>query len=62
MVTGDFYAAAHGDPVHGTLLGAGPAGTRDAAAERGERYGTLHRHRPPVPGGTRIDWIRPRRT
>ncbi|MFJ7136430.1 endonuclease/exonuclease/phosphatase family protein [Streptomyces fungicidicus] len=57
IVTGDFNAAAHTDPVYGTLLGAGLVDTWDAAAERGEAYGTFHGYRPPVPGGDRIDWI-----
>ncbi|WP_413755950.1 endonuclease/exonuclease/phosphatase family protein [Streptomyces sp. MMBL 11-3] len=57
VVTGDFNAAAHGNPVHDTLLGAGLVDTWDTAAERGEAYGTFHGYRPPVPGGDRIDWI-----
>ncbi|MFJ3980526.1 endonuclease/exonuclease/phosphatase family protein [Streptomyces fungicidicus] len=57
IVTGDFNVAAHADPVYGTLLGAGLVDTWDAAAERGEAYGTFHGYRPPVPGGDRIDWI-----
>ena len=35
MVTGDFNAAAHGNPVYDTLLGAGLVDTWDTAAERG---------------------------
>ncbi|AZM64888.1 endonuclease [Streptomyces sp. WAC 01420] len=57
VVTGDFNAAAHGNPVYDTLLGAGLVDTWDAAAERGPAYGTYHGYRPPVPDGERIDWI-----
>ncbi|KOT37713.1 endonuclease [Streptomyces caelestis] len=57
IVTGDFDVAAHGDPVYDTMLGAGLVDTWDAAAERGDAYGTFHGYRPPVPGGARIDWI-----
>ncbi|MER5993286.1 endonuclease/exonuclease/phosphatase family protein [Streptomyces viridosporus] len=57
VVTGDFNVAAHENPVYDTLLGAGLVDTWEAAAERGEPYGTFHGYRPPVPGGPRIDWI-----
>ncbi|MFI2373763.1 endonuclease/exonuclease/phosphatase family protein [Streptomyces sp. NPDC018964] len=57
VVTGDFNAAAHDNPVYDTMLGAGLVDTWDAAAERGEAYGTFHGYGPPVPGGARIDWI-----
>ncbi|MFI6206180.1 endonuclease/exonuclease/phosphatase family protein [Streptomyces sp. NPDC051041] len=57
VVTGDFNVAAHKDPVHDTLLGAGLVDTWDAAAERGALYGTFHGYRPLTPGGDRIDWI-----
>jgi endonuclease/exonuclease/phosphatase family metal-dependent hydrolase len=57
VVTGDFNAAAHGNPVYDTMLGAGLVDTWDAAAERGEAYGTFHGYGPLVPGGARIDWI-----
>jgi endonuclease/exonuclease/phosphatase family metal-dependent hydrolase len=57
VVTGDFNVAAHGDPVHGTMLDAGLVDTWDAAAERSEPYGTFHGYEPLVPGGPRIDWI-----
>lgn len=57
IVTGDFNVAAHGNPVYDTLLGAGLVDTWDAAAERGEAYGTFHGYKPLVPGGARIDWV-----
>ncbi|MFD3736039.1 endonuclease/exonuclease/phosphatase family protein [Streptomyces sp. NPDC058632] len=57
IVTGDFNVAAHGNPVYDTMLGAGLVDTWDAAAERGEAYGTFHGYEPLVPDGARIDWI-----
>ncbi|GGX01897.1 endonuclease/exonuclease/phosphatase family protein [Streptomyces lomondensis] len=57
IVTGDFNVPAHGNPVYDTMLGAGLVDTWDAAAERGELYGTFHGYKPLVPGGPRIDWI-----
>lgn len=57
MVTGDFNSAAHGNPVHGAMLGAGLVDTWDTAAERGTPYATFHGYGPLVPGGERIDWI-----
>lgn len=57
IVTGDFNVAARGNPVYGTLLGAGLVDTWDAAADRGEPYGTFHGYGPLVPGGARIDWV-----
>ncbi|WP_338775941.1 endonuclease/exonuclease/phosphatase family protein [Streptomyces sp. DG1A-41] len=57
VVTGDFNVAAHGNSVYDTMLGAGLVDTWDAAAERGELYGTFHGYKPLVPGGARIDWI-----
>ncbi|MDQ1040526.1 endonuclease/exonuclease/phosphatase family metal-dependent hydrolase [Streptomyces sp. V3I8] len=57
VVTGDFNAAAHDNPVHDTLLDAGLVDTWDAAVARSEPYGTFHGYRPPTPDGARIDWI-----
>jgi endonuclease/exonuclease/phosphatase family metal-dependent hydrolase len=57
VVTGDFNAAAHKNPVHGTLLDAGLVDTWDAAAERGKLYATFHGYQPLTPDGDRIDWI-----
>ncbi|MFE2277602.1 endonuclease/exonuclease/phosphatase family protein [Streptomyces sp. NPDC059454] len=57
IVTGDFNVAAHGNPVYDTMLGAGLVDTWDAAAGRGDAYGTFHGYQPLVPGGARIDWI-----
>ncbi|MGW0613728.1 endonuclease/exonuclease/phosphatase family protein [Streptomyces sp. NPDC002788] len=57
IVTGDFNVAAHRNPVHDTMLGAGLVDTWDAAAERGDLHGTFHGYKPLVPGGPRIDWI-----
>ncbi|MEU2386683.1 endonuclease/exonuclease/phosphatase family protein [Streptomyces sp. NPDC012461] len=57
IVTGDFNAAAHRNPVHRTLLDAGLRDTWDEAAGRGRAYATFHGYRPLVPDGDRIDWI-----
>ncbi|MEU1595004.1 endonuclease/exonuclease/phosphatase family protein [Streptomyces sp. NPDC005708] len=57
VVTGDFNAAAHRNPVYDTLLGAGLVDTWDAAEERSALYGTFHGYRPLKPNGDRIDWI-----
>ncbi|MGW7041227.1 endonuclease/exonuclease/phosphatase family protein [Streptomyces avermitilis] len=57
VVTGDFNAAAHKNPVYETMLGAGLVDTWDTAAERGRLYGTFHGYEPLVPDGDRIDWI-----
>ncbi|GGY12835.1 endonuclease [Streptomyces minutiscleroticus] len=57
VVTGDFNAAAHKNPVYDTMLGAGLVDAWDAAAERGASYATFHGYRPLVPDGDRIDWI-----
>ncbi|MEY7980201.1 endonuclease/exonuclease/phosphatase family protein [Streptomyces pilosus] len=57
IVTGDFNVPAGSGPVYGTMLGAGLLDTWEAAAERGDAYGTFHGFRPPVPDGARIDWI-----
>ncbi|MFI9822650.1 endonuclease/exonuclease/phosphatase family protein [Streptomyces sp. NPDC052013] len=57
LVTGDFNVPAHENPVYDTMLSAGLVDTWDAAAERGEPYGTFHGYKPLVPGGDRIDWI-----
>lgn len=57
VVTGDFNAPAHKNPVHDTLLDAGLVDTWDTAAERTAPYGTFHGYRPLRPYGDRIDWI-----
>ncbi|MFF4503412.1 endonuclease/exonuclease/phosphatase family protein [Streptomyces sp. NPDC001401] len=57
VVTGDFNAVAHENPVHKTMLGAGLADAWDAAAERGPLYGTFHGYEPLTRDGDRIDWI-----
>lgn len=57
LVTGDFNAAAHHNPVYDTLLGAGLVDTWDTAAERSALYATFHGYQPLVPDGERIDWI-----
>jgi endonuclease/exonuclease/phosphatase family metal-dependent hydrolase len=57
LVTGDFNAAAHGNPAYDILLGAGLADTWDTAAVRSAPYATFHGYRPLTPDGERIDWI-----
>lgn len=57
VVTGDFNAAAHWNPVYDTLVGSGLVDTWDAAAHRGAAYGTFHGYRGLKPNGDRIDWI-----
>lgn len=57
LVTGDFNAAAHKDPVYEAMLGAGLVDTWETAAERSAPYGTFHGYKPLVPDGDRIDWI-----
>jgi endonuclease/exonuclease/phosphatase family metal-dependent hydrolase len=57
LVTGDFNAAAHRNPVYDTMLDAGLVDTWETAAERGPLYGTFHGYLPLVPDGDRIDWI-----
>ncbi|GKQ39348.1 endonuclease/exonuclease/phosphatase family protein [Streptomyces sp. A012304] len=57
LVTGDFNAVAHRDPVHGALLDAGLVDTWDTARGRGATYGTFHGYRGLTAGGDRIDWI-----
>jgi endonuclease/exonuclease/phosphatase family metal-dependent hydrolase len=57
VVTGDFNAAAHQNPVYEAMLGAGLVDTWDTAAERGTLYGTFHGYQPLTPDGDRIDWI-----
>lgn len=57
VVTGDFNAAAHQNPVYDTMLGAGLVDTWDTAAERSTLYGTFHGYKPLAPNGDRIDWI-----
>ena len=57
VVTGDFNAAAHRNPVYDAMLAAGLVDTWETAAERGAPYGTFHGYNPLVPDGDRIDWI-----
>ncbi|MGW2566353.1 endonuclease/exonuclease/phosphatase family protein [Streptomyces sp. NPDC001537] len=57
VVTGDFNAAAHRNPVYDTLVGSGLLDTWDAAAHRGAPYGTFHGYKGLIPNGDRIDWI-----
>ncbi|MBK3578667.1 endonuclease/exonuclease/phosphatase family protein [Streptomyces sp. MBT65] len=57
VVTGDFNTAAYTTSVYATMLGAGLRDTWDAAAARGQLYGSFHGYRALVPGGPRIDWI-----
>jgi endonuclease/exonuclease/phosphatase family metal-dependent hydrolase len=57
VVTGDFNTAAYTTSVYTTMLGAGLRDTWDAAAARGQLYGSFHGYRALVPGGPRIDWI-----
>ena len=57
VVTGDFNAAAHGNPVYDTLVGSGLLDTWDAAAHRSAPYGTFHGYKGLTPNGDRIDWI-----
>nr|WSY56858.1 endonuclease/exonuclease/phosphatase family protein [Streptomyces sp. NBC_00886] len=57
VVTGDFNTAAHTTSVYDTMLGAGLRDTWDAAAARGQLYGSFHGYRALVPDGNRIDWI-----
>ncbi|MGW0532398.1 endonuclease/exonuclease/phosphatase family protein [Streptomyces sp. NPDC003032] len=62
IVTGDFNAVAHKNPVYTTMLAAGLVDTWDTAKVRGKAYGTFHGYRPPIPGGGRIDWVLTRPT
>ncbi|WP_406010482.1 endonuclease/exonuclease/phosphatase family protein [Streptomyces sp. NBC_00637] len=57
LLTGDFNAIAHVNPVYGTLLAAGLVDTWDTARSRGGAYATFHGYRPLIPSGDRIDWI-----
>lgn len=57
LVTGDFNAVAHRNPVYDTLLGAGLVDTWDTARRRSEGYATFHGYKALRPGGDRIDWI-----
>jgi endonuclease/exonuclease/phosphatase family metal-dependent hydrolase len=57
VVTGDFNAAAHENPVYDTLLGADLLDAWDTAAERSALYGTFHGYKRLTPNGDRIDWI-----
>ncbi|WP_373682241.1 MULTISPECIES: endonuclease/exonuclease/phosphatase family protein [Streptomyces] len=57
LVTGDFNAVAHMNPVYDILLGAGLADSWDTAARRGKLYATFHGYQPLTPDGDRIDWI-----
>ncbi|MCD9879881.1 endonuclease/exonuclease/phosphatase family protein [Streptomyces guryensis] len=57
VVTGDFNAAAHWNPVYDTLVGSGLVDAWDAAAHRSAPYGTFHGYKGLRPNGDRIDWI-----
>ncbi|MPY57047.1 endonuclease/exonuclease/phosphatase family protein [Streptomyces spongiae] len=57
IVTGDFNAAAHKNPVYDLMLDAGLVDAWDKAGTRSAAYGTHHGYRPPRPEGRRIDWI-----
>lgn len=57
VVTGDFNAPAHKNPVYDTMLGAGLVDTWDTTAERSGLYATFHGYKPLKPDGDRIDWI-----
>ncbi|SEE86869.1 Metal-dependent hydrolase, endonuclease/exonuclease/phosphatase family [Streptomyces sp. 3213] len=57
VVTGDFNTAAYTTSVYATMLAAGLRDTWDAAAGRGQLYGTFHGYRALIPEGNRIDWI-----
>ncbi|MFD9430965.1 endonuclease/exonuclease/phosphatase family protein [Streptomyces sp. NPDC060002] len=57
LLTGDFNAVAHVNPVYDTLLAAGLVDTWDAARSRGGAYATFHGYKPLTPNGDRIDWI-----
>lgn len=58
LLTGDFNAAAGASRTYDVLTGPDAfADTWTAAARRGPAYNTLGDWRPPVPDGTRIDWI-----
>ncbi|MEU2280897.1 endonuclease/exonuclease/phosphatase family protein [Streptomyces sp. NPDC013178] len=57
LVTGDFNAVAHRNPVYEALLGSGLVDTWDTARRRGPEYATFHGYKPLTPGGDRIDWI-----
>jgi len=57
VVTGDFNAAAHNNQAYDNLVESGLLDTWDAAAERGDAYGTFHGYQPLTPDGERIDWI-----
>ncbi|CAM5568728.1 endonuclease/exonuclease/phosphatase family protein [Streptomyces purpurascens] len=57
IVTGDFNAGAHDNPVYDLMLDIGLVDAWDAAASRSPAYGTYHGYRGPRPGGRRIDWI-----
>ncbi|GGQ69487.1 endonuclease/exonuclease/phosphatase family protein [Streptomyces asoensis] len=57
LLTGDFNAVAHRNPVYDRLLAAGLVDTWDTARARGGAYATYHGYRPLTPNGDRIDWI-----
>ncbi|BBC30215.1 Endonuclease [Streptomyces graminofaciens] len=57
IVTGDFNAAAHDNPVYDLMLDAGLVDAWDEAGSRSPAYGTYHGYKPLKPDGRRIDWI-----
>jgi endonuclease/exonuclease/phosphatase family metal-dependent hydrolase len=59
VVTGDFNVpATAGTKVYDTMLSEGRlVDSWHRAAQRGEHFATWHGYKPPVPNGTRIDWI-----
>ncbi|WP_327181603.1 endonuclease/exonuclease/phosphatase family protein [Streptomyces sp. NBC_01334] len=57
LLTGDFNAVAHVNPVYDRLLAAGLVDTWDTARARGGAYATYHGYKPLTPNGDRIDWI-----
>ncbi|NYI03669.1 endonuclease/exonuclease/phosphatase family protein [Allostreptomyces psammosilenae] len=57
VVTGDFNARAHANPVYDIMLRGGLVDTWETAATRGQVYATFHGYQPLRPVDERIDWI-----